>query len=393
MQRNLTIHTAVEYLDMFFSILTKDSNKFSLLLNGGYRDSLLNLINNPSKEDASETDLNIWAIVSLILASKYDEIDKRIPYYSEVIKASSRAAIFSLNDFHKAEEFFIKSVLNWDFRIVTTLHFTYSLISQGILFEDDKFPSSQDRILKSLRRKAELFTDLSLDSDQLSYDSYSKSKIGVSWIVAARKICEVKPLWNNKLYNMTGYHFFDIKDILEILIREYWSFFNEEYSQIMQKGESKRSKMQQRPQSFINRRASEKPKLYGQLTHIQSAKSLKLSNGIEISTIRNTLCENLTNSSHNLINFSGNNCDLKSVKLDAWEGDSFTSNFSIPDENETNSGTSKDFEKVNEKCKWLSGNSESEELEPIKIYIMKFKSKNDHEIKINSYVYFLLSSF
>lgn len=77
---------------------------------------------------------------------------------------------------------------------------------------------------------------------------------------------------------------------------------------------------------------------------------------------------------------------MKSVKLDACEGDSFSSNFSIPDENETNSGTNKQFRKSNENCKCLTSNSDSEELEPIKVYIMKFKSKNDHEAKINNYV-------
>ena len=367
MQRNLTIHTAVEYLDIFFNVLTKDKSKFISLPLINYLDALLSLIN--TTEDDSEEKLNIWAIVSLVLASKYDEIDKRIPFYSEIIKASSRAAVFSLKDFHKAEEFFIKSILSWNFRIITTLHFTYNLLVQGILFEDDKFPSSQERILKSLKRKAELFTDLSLDSDRLNCQNYSKSKIGVSWIVAARKIWEIKPLWNNKLYNMTGYHFFDIKDILEILIREYCNFFNEEYSEIIQNEFPKRLKMQQRPQSFINRRASEKPKLYGKLTHIQSAKTLKLSNGIDISTVRNTLWENQTSSSNFLLNCSGNNWDLKSVKLDAWDGDTFSSGLSVPDENETETDTMKEFQKVDEKWKCISGNSDWEDWEPIKVYI------------------------
>lgn len=88
-------------------------------------------------------------------------------------------------------------------------------------------------------------------------------------------------------------------------------FFNEEYSQIMQTSEFKRPKNQQRPQSFINRRASEKPKLYGKLTHIKSTKSLKVKDEvIPVKPSRNTM----------------QNCDMKSAKLDACEGDSFTSN-------------------------------------------------------------------
>ena len=343
-QSNLTIHIAVVYLD---KALAK------------YSDILLKRLANASKDKPYEDHSNLWAIVALMLASKYDEIDRRIPFYKEIIRASSRAAKYTEDEFHTVEEFFVKSVFKWEFHTITTLHFTHSLITQGILFEDDDHQHTQERTLKSLRKKAELFTDLSLDSERLVTSDYSKSKIAVACIVAARKIWGIKPLWNNKLYNMTSYHFFDIKEILEILIKEYWVFFNEEYSQIMQTSEFKRPKNQQRPQSFINRRASEKPKLYGKLTHIKSTKSLKVKDEvIPVKPSRNTM----------------QNCDMKSAKLDACEGDSFTSNWSIPDENETDADTIQEFTKINEKCTTRSGTLNSEESEPIKIYIMKFKS-------------------
>ena len=156
-----------------------------------------------------------------MLASKYDEIDCKIPFYHEFMKASTRAAVYTEKQFHTVEEYFIKHILNWNFTVITSLHFTHSLVSQGILFEDDNYTQDLEKLLKSLKRKAELFTDLSLDSEQINKLDCKKSKIGVSCIVAARKICGVKPLWNNKLYNMTGYHFFDIKDVLDIMIQDY----------------------------------------------------------------------------------------------------------------------------------------------------------------------------
>lgn len=133
---------------------------------------------------------------------------------------------------------------------------------------------------------------------------------------------------------MTGYHFFDIKDILEILIKEYCQFYNEEYSQIMRNSKSKRMKAQQRPQSFVNKRDCEKAKLKAQLTHIQSARSLKISESVGISSTRNTICEKLTSFPQFGQSSSINNFDLKSVKLDALEGDNLSSSISIPDENE-----------------------------------------------------------
>jgi hypothetical protein len=89
-----------------------------------------------------------------LLASKYDELDKRIPYIKEIRVASSRAEKYSKQQFLDMQEFFVKEILNWDFCAITTLHFTYNLISQGILFEDDSFPKthSQTRVLKSLRK-------------------------------------------------------------------------------------------------------------------------------------------------------------------------------------------------------------------------------------------------
>lgn len=345
-QRNLTIHTAAVYLD-------RALQKFPNML--------LSRLSDPDNENISSDHCNLWAIVSLMLASKYDEIDRRIPFYKEIINASTRAAVYTRKEFHIVEEFFVLRVLDWDFRVLTTLHFTHCLISQGILFEDDSVSQPQDKILKSLTRKAELFTDLSLDSEKLNSEYHKKSKIAVSCIVAARKICGIKPLWNNKLYNMTSYHFFDIKDILDVLIREYCVFFNEEYSKIMQNTEPRKPKMQQRPMSFIGRRASEKPKLHGQLTHIQSTKSLKINDVMSSKPTRNTFY----------------NLDLKSVKLDACEGDTFSSSLSIPDENETDAGTPKENTKIDEKCTTRSGTQDSEDLEPKKIYIMKFKSMNE----------------
>lgn len=120
------------------------------------------------KEDTYEDHSNLWAVVCLVLASKYDEIDRRIPYYRQVMAVSKRAAIYTLKEFHQVEEFFVLCILNWNFRVLTTLHFTHSLVCQGILFEDDRYPSAQEDILQVLQRKAELLTDLSLDSSGLA---------------------------------------------------------------------------------------------------------------------------------------------------------------------------------------------------------------------------------
>lgn len=109
-QRNLTIHIAVVYLDL---ALHK------------YSDILVNRSLETDSTESNRDHANLWAIVSLMLASKYDELDRRIPFYKDIINASSRAAKYSVKEFHVVEDFFIQNVLQWKFHLITTLHFSY----------------------------------------------------------------------------------------------------------------------------------------------------------------------------------------------------------------------------------------------------------------------------
>lgn len=347
-QSNLTIHIAVDYLN-------KALKKHSEMLTSKLYD--------PSVIDTDKDHWNLWAGVCLMLASKYNEIDCKIPFYKEIKKASSRADVYTEQQFHIAEEFIIKSVLNWELISLTSLHFTQWFLYQGILFEDDKFTGTQEKIIKSLSKKSELFTDLALASEKITNSDYEKSKIAVGWIIASRKICKIKPLWNNKLYNMTGYHFFVIKDILDILIRDYWDFFNEDYSKFMYAG-AVRNKNIQKPLSFVSRRASENPQMQCMLSHAQSTKSLRIDDsGISNSQIRSTIID----------------CDIKSKKLAALDGDTISSALSIPDESETDIDTSREFDKVNEKILSRSGTADTQESEKVKIYTMQFQNMKIHE--------------
>lgn len=66
--------------------------------------------------------------------------------------------------------------------------------------------------------------------------------------------------------------------------------------------------------------------------------------------------------------------------MDILDGDTFSSAMSIPDENDTEVETFKEFEKINEKITISrSGTTNTQESEPIKVYIMKFKSKLTEE--------------
>ena len=359
-QTNLTIHIAVSFLDRALAT---------------HADILLNRLNVEQEDIEKEDHSWLWAVVSLMLASKYDEIDMKIPFYKEFRKASTRASKFDVEEFHFVEEYFIKDVLKWNLHTLTPLHFVHCLTSQGILFEDDEYPDDLQKTLKSLNKKSELFTDLSLDSEYLTTTDYSKSLVGVAWIVWARKICGIKPLWNNKLYNLTSYHFFDINDIIEILLKDYCAFFGEDYSQIMSMLDSKKSR-QQRPQSFVGRRKSEKPKLQTQLAHIQSAKSLHV--GQEQTTRYS--CTKMSSGQVHTDYFDcqpsdRQNFEMRSIKLEACDGDTFSTSLSIPEEIDSEGDIFNEFQMVSEKWQTRCGTNSSQESEAVKISLPAFRER------------------
>ena len=77
----------------------------------------------------SEVDLRILAIANLELASKYDELDERIPFVNDILYVY---ALFlgnkTLNDVINLERK-ILFALNFDLMVVTPLHFTYLFIA------------------------------------------------------------------------------------------------------------------------------------------------------------------------------------------------------------------------------------------------------------------------
>lgn len=73
-----------------------------------YSDMLISKISDESKIGTSNDHCNLWAVVCLMIASKFDEFDHHIPFYKDFIKASTRAAVYNVQQFHVVEEFFIK---------------------------------------------------------------------------------------------------------------------------------------------------------------------------------------------------------------------------------------------------------------------------------------------
>ena len=187
----------------------------------------------------------LWSLTALLLASKYDEIDENIPFIRNFKKASSKAN-FSYSEVIKCQDIFVKT-LKWNLMIVSPLNYTYALLTFGVVFSNDKFkykqsqidylqkiqtPESQnkdkmlviaDNKIKSIRKYCEFYTDMALQS----YDcqQYKYSVQALSAVIAARRTCGVKPIWNKWFKEITGYSYTDIEEWFNKLYLKYEKFF------------------------------------------------------------------------------------------------------------------------------------------------------------------------
>ena len=175
-QSQLTIHLAVEYLDRFLLLRNNQVGRSASKENGS--EFVSRLLDGYSADDI--------ALTSLLLASKFDEIDDNIPLIQEMTKGHSlvRDSLdsgFLLSQtkdrprltknrsypgFHAIQrcELYFLRVLSWDLNSITPLHFVHNHLYQGVLFTNDTLlnvggsPSDHQRkALQKVRRHIDYF--------------------------------------------------------------------------------------------------------------------------------------------------------------------------------------------------------------------------------------------
>jgi Cyclin, N-terminal domain len=85
--------------------------------------------------------------ICLLLAAKYDELDDRIPLIREIQKLARYE--FSYKDC-KAEEEVVLFALDWSLIVVTPLHLIQTLLSMGVVFEDEVTRSSNSVMITDI---------------------------------------------------------------------------------------------------------------------------------------------------------------------------------------------------------------------------------------------------
>ena len=149
----LTVHIAVHYMDL-------------LLQN-------------------SEIKQKLGSLVCLIIAAKYDELDRKIPKYDLYIRASGMD--ISSDDIIKCEKEFLQK-LNWQLQVSTSINFIQLFLTQGVIFSNDKikFGNPSSALANRLSQKAIGFVNSFLEITELM--EYTQSIIAASCVALSRKV-------------------------------------------------------------------------------------------------------------------------------------------------------------------------------------------------------------
>eukprot|EP00347_Sterkiella_histriomuscorum_P013562 403364240 len=185
------------------------------------------LLQTPVNEKVRDKHMNLKAQMCLLLASKFDELDDYIPMIRDFQKLARYE--FSYRECKDEEEAVLRQ-LGWSLGFITPYHILDSLISQGVIFEDDKIRGSEnsenrsnsftEEKLRSVRKQSEYFYRLAISSN-FDMQVYKPSLIAVSCILSARLSCHVLPWWNDKLIELTSMNIYDCKELRECFDKLY----------------------------------------------------------------------------------------------------------------------------------------------------------------------------
>jgi hypothetical protein len=152
----------------------------------------------------------------VLVASKYDELDEKIPLISHLIRHYTK--ILHSSDMPLTFEEIVESerlvmtFFKWDLMILIPTHFVMSLLANGIVFENEV--NATPEVAKKVSDKALSVLELLVKNMNL-FINQRASLLGTAIIYTARK--EMNMDWTNELETMTRYSENDLIAISEQL--------------------------------------------------------------------------------------------------------------------------------------------------------------------------------
>eukprot|EP00088_Acartia_fossae_P034896 TRINITY_DN3586_c0_g1_i10.p1 TRINITY_DN3586_c0_g1~~TRINITY_DN3586_c0_g1_i10.p1 ORF type:complete len:290 (+),score=61.90 TRINITY_DN3586_c0_g1_i10:40-909(+) len=187
---NCTVHLAVKILDLFMD-----------------------------GHDIQDPQLYLVCLVSILLASKIEEKDDRIPKCSKL--NSFVKSEFPLSDF-KALEYLMLKYFKWKLGLPTACHFAEIWLAHAISPTD----SHNNGPLVSFREArayfhqyVKYFLDLSMQDDV--FIDVPPSKLAAALLAASRVSFGLTPTWSSNLAYLTGFRFAELQDQIELLLRTF----------------------------------------------------------------------------------------------------------------------------------------------------------------------------
>ena len=174
-----------------------------------YLDSLL---------QKSKMNPKLASVVCLVLAAKYEELDRKIPKYEEFIKVSGLLLTKEALKKYEAEAL---NALCWKLNVITSISFLQILLTQGIIFPTDHIPniSLSSSLAGKVVQRAIGFSNKLLERDEML--EFPSSITAASCIALSRKATNIEPLWPPQLFFTTGYTFNQLKKCFSIMSRDY----------------------------------------------------------------------------------------------------------------------------------------------------------------------------
>jgi len=183
-----------------------------------------------SKHDFPKVRLPLIALTCLVIAAKYDELDKNIPPLSDYLRVSiTKLPTARVEDIKECEVVLLR-ILAWNLRIITPLTFVETLLTQGVVHStdqvnDEKSPAMQT--VMSVTRHALNFVESALNSiflistHTIDYEllQYNPSVIGIACIMAARNSAKITPVWSKHLEFISSIEYDQAKECYEALLR------------------------------------------------------------------------------------------------------------------------------------------------------------------------------
>eukprot|EP00826_Nyctotherus_ovalis_P005900 TRINITY_DN11347_c0_g1_i12.p1 TRINITY_DN11347_c0_g1~~TRINITY_DN11347_c0_g1_i12.p1 ORF type:complete len:312 (+),score=73.83 TRINITY_DN11347_c0_g1_i12:512-1447(+) len=160
------------------------------------------------------------SVVCLIIAAKYDELDRKIPKYDDVIRISG---LILTKEALKKYEGDVLNTLDWKLKASTSMTFLQLFLTQGIIFPADKTPYTA--LAQSLASKAAQraigFSNRFLELEEVL--EFAPSVVAASCVALSRKVISLEAIWPPQLQCVTGYSFNQLKKCFTMMSRNYLS--------------------------------------------------------------------------------------------------------------------------------------------------------------------------